>query len=1161
MYIKQNILTFSLYFLVTYTVVKLFNDPSQAILIWPAVGIGIVTALVWGYRVLPALYLSQLALSLVLYNHDISNYDFKVFAIDNVFVLIGLIRCYLGAYLIKSIIGYPNSLISNRAIFYLFALIGPSITLITSVLNSSVKFIFGFLETSSLTSNFIDWWFGDLLGFIIFAPLTMVLISQPKSIWRPRLYTLALPVIITFTLILFISNKTQENDYTRIAEEFKIKNELIVTKINQKINWVSDFIDGSWAHFLLPGEKYKTIEHYFKSYDGNVNNISTIIWINDNKIEYYNASKDIPDNKYNAIRSLDIKQYIQQTKRNKLTNKTLYNEKIQSFINVFYYSKKNHEMSVVVVHDILSLLKSLLNEFNIKNIKIDLTINNNKASIIDTKELMHKNALAFNSNILFNNEKWKITFVPTVNYFNNKKSNSNSIIAKLGFLFTGLIGAMLLIITGKTTLTNIKVKERTLDLDTKVNRFINQKQQYFKLIEFHPIVLWRQDIARNQTTYVSEKVESIYGYPVSQWLGDKEFWFNHIHHDDLEMVKSIINKSINDRSPFELEYRFIKSDSSIAWVKDVVNFNKDKNNNLQLVGLMIDITETKEAQKDKSISESKYKTLFKHASDPIIIIDLDNKVFRDYNDKAVDLFGLDQIIGEVTIAEFSPIKQPDGSISTNRLKNYYKQLNQNGHCRFEWVMNEKTHKNIICKIKIVKLLVENSNLAIVDINDITEKRLHEKKINQLAYYDTLTSLPNRDYFYSKFSYFHNKAIENQKYGCVIYLDLDRFKILNDSLGHQAGDTLLKMVSKRIRLASKKSDFCARLGGDEFIILTKKLENSIESTLESNLVKSELILEALNEPYQLDDYEHYITPSIGLSVYPSGDASIDQIIHQADIAMYASKEKGKNTITVYQDKMVKLVGKRLKIEKAIRQAFDNNEFRLFYQPQFNSNRKVVSAEALLRWHKLEELSITTEELISLIEQIGLIHELGYWVFDQACQQLENWQKNDHTIGSIAINVSSKQFHRKLFVEQIKSVINSYDISPSQITIELTEAVIVEDVVTLINKLNELQSYGVKISLDDFGTGYSSLAYLKHLPINQLKIDQLFVHDLSKEESSQHIIKTIIDLARLMKIDLIVEGIELEEQFSILKDLGCEYFQGFYFSKALSAEQLIKIKHTH
>jgi EAL domain-containing protein (putative c-di-GMP-specific phosphodiesterase class I) len=240
-------------------------------------------------------------------------------------------------------------------------------------------------------------------------------------------------------------------------------------------------------------------------------------------------------------------------------------------------------------------------------------------------------------------------------------------------------------------------------------------------------------------------------------------------------------------------------------------------------------------------------------------------------------------------------------------------------------------------------------------------------------------------------------------------------------------------------------------------------------------------------------------------------------------------------------MIKKVGKRLKIEKAIKQAFENNEFELYYQPQVNENSETISVEALLRWEKLNELGINTEILIETIEQIGLIHELGYWVFDQACSQLDQWNQQGGKIQSIAINVSAKQFHQKLFIEQVMKVIKSYQLDPSQIVIELTEAVIIDDMVSLIAKFNELRGYGIRISLDDFGTGYSSLAYLKHLPINQLKIDKLFIHDLSFDLSSQHIVKTIIDLAVLMKIELVAEGIEIEEQFDILKQLGCKCFQ--------------------
>jgi diguanylate cyclase (GGDEF)-like protein/PAS domain S-box-containing protein len=1135
------------------------NEPTQTILIWPGVGVGVITAMVYGWRVLPALYLAEFSIALLLFSHSNETYSSHEFWISNAFIAVSLFRCYIGAFLFKYFIGYPNALITYQSILKFSLLVTPLISFFSSTAFEITRILLGFTHTFRFNDRFFDWWFGDFIGLLIFAPITLVFIAQPKSIWKPRLTTVAIPVILILFSAIFIYNKTHSIDKQRMLEDLHVKNEIIETKLNQYNKWIDDFINGSLVHFLPNSYNTAQLNSYFNSLiEEKNNNFNAIIWINESERKDFISSKIEDKNFLKKLNEFNFNNLLENKNAdNEKLSTTHYNKQLNQFINIFKFKKENQTTYVITLHNIKDHLISLLKNYGMLHIKASLKLNNTENIILlDSQEKLPDNQITLESNLKFLNENWTLYLYPTNKYLIKYQTGINSIITKLSILFAGLIGIMLLIITGKSTLTDIKIKERTLELDFQSKELKSSKIQYQNLVEQHPVVLWRLNVLTNKMSYISSKVQNLYGYPLNDWLTVENFWKNQIHIDDQEKVRMIIERSLKDNKPFELEYRFIKSNGSIAWINDVININKDKDLNPQLVGLMIDITETREAKEKQTISESKYRTLFKHAVDPLVIINLDDNSIKDSNDKAIALFGLNNISGNVSLADFSPIKQPDGSISRKKLTKTYRELIQKKNIKFEWYMLNSKHHEIICKIELILLPEKNLNIMLANINDITEKKLHEKKINQLAYYDNLTKLPNREYFYSKFEYFHQRAKEQQSYGTLIFLDLDRFKLLNDSLGHQTGDELLKMVATRIRSVTKKNDFCARLGGDEFIIMTKKFGKSIESTLESSLVKSELILEALNEPYQLGNYEHFITPSIGISLFPSGDTTLDQIIHQADIAMYASKEKGKNTITIYRDQMVKKVGERLIIEKAIRQAFDNNEFQLYYQPQINIDNEIFSVEALLRWDRSNELNIDTEKLIATVEQIGLTHELGYWVFDKACAQLEQWQIQGHAIKSVAINVSAKQFHQPLFTEQIKSVIQSYNINPSQIVLELTEAIIIEDMVALISKLDELKEYGIRTSLDDFGTGYSSLAYLKHLPIDQLKIDKMFIHDLSFDESSQHIVKTIIELAKSMGIELIAEGIEIQSQFQILKNLGCVNFQGFYFSKAIRAHGIFK-----
>ncbi len=1157
MLLKNNIITFLLYFISTAIVLELMSDTTQSILVWPGVGVGAIVALVWGYKIIPGLYFAQLAIVFFLSNDSNEAFDLNEFYISNLYILAGLLRCYFAAFLIRYTIGYPSALILKSSILKFFFVVAPIASIASTLVYELLGYSLGSIQSFSFTTDNIGWWFGDLMGFVIFAPLTLIIISQPKTIWKPRLITVGLPVIVILSFVILLYNKNQSTDHLRTIENLKIKNSLVAIKLEQHNYWKENLVNHISTHFKLKENSEKSLSSFFNSLKKNDTGPIALAWALHDDMHFVNTSTLKSTEQFKQFKTLNFNDLLFRFKEQAKPT-TIFIEEINSFINILKFKKDNNTLYVFIAHNYLNEINILTKKYQLEDTHISVTIPGHDNAIIlqspTTSPLAKLITLEYT--FKFNNEEWILTNQPTAKYVFLNKSHLSNVIAQIGLLFASLIGIMLLTITGKTALTDTHVKERTFDIDIKAKQLKNDKKQYQNLIEQHPVILWRLNLNSKKITYISDKVIGLFGYPMEDWLNKEDFWINHIHHEDQENVRQTIKDSVKNNTPFELTYRFFKSDHTVAWIKDVVNINKNKKLEDQLVGLMVDQSESYAAKENQIISENKYRTLFKHAIDPLIILDLDDNSFKDANDKATSLFGLNNISGLVTLSDFSPIKQPDGGLSQKGLRRLLRKLDKNKEIKFEWTMLDKTHQEIICDIEIIILPQHNNNIALLNIHDITQSKLHQKKINQLAYYDNLTKLPNREYFYTKFEYFHNQAIKQNQFGTIIYLDLDRFKILNDSLGHQAGDELLEMVANRILSVSSKAEFCARLGGDEFVILTKKHEPTIEAALENSLVRAELISEKLSEPYQLGDYEHYITPSIGISYFPYNNLTTDKIIHQADIAMYFSKAKGKNTITIYQDTMIKNVGKRLKIEKAIRQALANNEFQMYYQPQVNENQKTVSVEALLRWDRSKELNINTENLIETVEEIGLTHELGYWVFDQACSQLETWQKQGHKISSVAINVSAKQFHQALFVDQIKSVIQSYNILPSQIFIELTEAVIIEDMVSLINKLTELKAYGVRISLDDFGTGYSSLAYLKHLPIDQLKIDKLFIHDLSHDKTSHNIVKIIIDLAHSMNIELVAEGVEIKDQFEILKSLGCKSFQGFYFAMPSPAEDIFK-----
>lgn len=446
--------------------------------------------------------------------------------------------------------------------------------------------------------------------------------------------------------------------------------------------------------------------------------------------------------------------------------------------------------------------------------------------------------------------------------------------------------------------------------------------------------------------------------------------------------------------------------------------------------------------------------------------------------------------------------------------------------------------------------------------DITSRKSAEEEIQHLAYYDSLTRLPNRRLLLDRLNQALVTSARGKGEGAVLFLDLDHFKTLNDTLGHDVGDMLLQQVAERLTSCVREGDTVARIGGDEFVIMLEGLSQSLFEAAAQAEAVCEKILTALNKPYQLGTYEYHTTTSIGATLFNGHELEIDELLKQADIAMYQSKTAGRNAIRFFDPVMQEVINNRAALERELHKAFESEQFQLHYQLQVNNLGQLLGAEALIRWMHPERGMVLPFHFISLAEEIGLILPIGKWVIDTACAQLKTWQESEFTRNLVlSINVSAKQFRKADFVQQIQNAVNRYGIDPSLLKLELTESLLLDDVEEIIATMTTLREIGVQFSLDDFGTGYSSLMYLKRLPLNQLKIDQSFVRDLITDGSDQAIVHTIIAMAKSLSLDIIAEGVETEEQLKFLLNKGCTAYQGYLFSRPLPImqfEELLRMR---
>ncbi len=443
--------------------------------------------------------------------------------------------------------------------------------------------------------------------------------------------------------------------------------------------------------------------------------------------------------------------------------------------------------------------------------------------------------------------------------------------------------------------------------------------------------------------------------------------------------------------------------------------------------------------------------------------------------------------------------------------------------------------------------------------DISERKQADARIRQMAYYDNLTALANRTLLLEQLDRELSFGSRHRIYGAILFLDLDRFKNINDSLGHSAGDALLREVAARLKNITRNEDTVSRLGGDEFVILLPQLGKDTSTATQDAEQIAEKIRAILSEPYILSGHNYHVTPSIGIALFPENEpCTTDDILKHADSAMYRAKAAGRNTIQFYHPAMQAAVDERLRIEKDLRIAIKRQDLLLHYQPQLNQEGALIGVEALLRWQHPLKGVISPNEFISIAEDTGQILCIGEWVLETASVQIKKWIDLGlfPPNATLSVNVSPKQFHQDNFIDIVKNILTNVAIDPSIIKLEITESLVMGEIEDTIEKMHSLKRYGVDFSVDDFGTGYSSLAYLKTLPLSQLKIDKSFVQDITHDPNDATIVETIIIMAEALGLDVIAEGVETQAELKFLAEKGCTKYQGHYFSPALGADELVQ-----
>jgi diguanylate cyclase (GGDEF)-like protein/PAS domain S-box-containing protein len=545
-------------------------------------------------------------------------------------------------------------------------------------------------------------------------------------------------------------------------------------------------------------------------------------------------------------------------------------------------------------------------------------------------------------------------------------------------------------------------------------------------------------------------------------------------------------------------------------------------------------------------SESRYRTLVERSPEPIavyrdgIILYVNPAAILDIGAKSAH-----ELVGKSVLDRIHPDCHEQ---VRERARHYEEQGLKPGNYEEKFIKMDGAVIDV--EVQSTEIFFDGGLATQVALRDVTSRKAASNEILNLAFYDALTGLPNRRLLLDRLNHALAASSRSGREGALLFIDLDNFKTLNDTLGHDYGDLLLKQVAQRLLACVNEGDTVARMGGDEFVVMLENLSDHDLGTATYTETVAEKILVALNTTYQLDTHKYKSAASIGASLFRGYELEVDELLKQADIAMYQAKKAGRNTIRFFDPQMQDIINARVLLEGELHSALENNQFQLYYQLQVDNFHRPVGAEGLLRWNHPERGVISSEQFIPLAEDTGLILPIGQWVLDAACAQLGLWQKDALTRDLVlAVNVSAKQFRKFDFAYQVQEAIQRHEINPRKLKLELTESLLMESTEEIVYSMKMLNKLGIKFSLDDFGTGYSSLQYLKQLPFDQLKIDQSFVRDIVADSNDRAIVRTIIAMADSLNMGVIAEGVETEEQRQILMRNGCNTYQGYLFGKAM------------
>jgi diguanylate cyclase (GGDEF)-like protein/PAS domain S-box-containing protein len=672
------------------------------------------------------------------------------------------------------------------------------------------------------------------------------------------------------------------------------------------------------------------------------------------------------------------------------------------------------------------------------------------------------------------------------------------------------------------------------------------EERYRTLVEHIPAVTYIDRIDEvNSAVYISPQVEEMLGYTPEKWREDSEFLWKILHPDDKERILAEAQRTNETGDPFGEEYRVISKSGHVVWVRDEAGLVKDREGTpLFWQGVVHDITERKRTEEALREAEERFRRSFEDAAIGMALVGTDGRFLRT-NRSLCDMLGYREV--ELLGKTFQDITHPDDLDAD--LDQVRRMLD--GEIRTYQMEKRYFHKEgqVVWALLSVSMVHDEEGeplYFVSQIQDISERKVLEERLQHRAFHDSLTDLPNRQLFMDRLGQALRRTGRRHKRIAVLFMDLDGFKVVNDSLGHQVGDLLLTVVAQRLRRCLRPEDTLARFGGDEFVVLIEGLDDPAQA-----VQVAERITEELRSPFIMEGRDLYVIASIGISLGDARTHDPDALLREADTAMYRAKDEG-GDFRVFNPAMYKRAFSRLEVENDLRRAIEEEEFVIHYQPMVDlQTGELWGMEALVRWDHPERGLLEPSEFVPVAEQSGLVMPMGEQILREACFRAKEWQEESSRIPALvmSVNLSATQLSHLDLADTVERVLGETGLEGSRLTLDVTETVYVKVLAGNTAILDRLRALGVRFSIDDFGTGYSSLSYLRRLPADAIKIDQSFVKGLGENVENTAVVRMIIELAHTLSLEVIAEGVETEEQATLLKEMGCDFAQGYHFSMPL------------